>query len=40
MSFVVEVGDSVRDGAFESVGIGEEPAPAQAHRRYLIDSIC
>src|SRR3954454_21236604 len=23
LSFVVEVGDSVRDGAFESVGIGE-----------------
>ena len=33
LSFVVETGDSVRDGAFESVGIGEEPAPAKAGMR-------
>ena len=27
---MVEAGDCVRDGAGESIGIGEEPAPAKA----------
>jgi len=30
LSLVVKAGDGVRNGAFESVRIGEEPAPVKA----------